>query len=280
MFALPKNSKSTNFTFFLKIYSEGTNVSNVEALKMFLDFVREIAKPKFQELAILPSHAIIPPLQRFEMAPYKFNRVKLSDAFVFEDDEAVFYVKNEYSWEHDYYVSRYGVYFVTRTSGRPYHAELTEKSFPTSLAYYTTTKYIPTTLDEYIQKKFGVCMTCHTLGAKKSTWKPLHEAEPGDIEEDYIQQGSLELLRVGITDEEWLKLLGLYLNVPEKLNEASRIYNHEFSSADVYQFKNDPGFFFVRVKEDGEIRSNDHGTAKIEKGDYIAFHPVPRDEVD
>ena len=247
---------------------------------MFLDFARELAEPKFQELAIVPSHVIIPPLQRFEMAPYKFNAVKLRDAFVFEDDEAMFYVKNEYSWEHNYYVSQYGMYFVTRTSGRLYHAELTEKSFPKSLQYYVANERKGIDLDKYVEQKFGVCMTCHALGVKKSTWKPIHEAEPSDIEEDYVRQGSLELLRVKITDEEWYKLLGLYLNVPESLDEASRIYNHVFSSADVYRFKNNPEFFFVRVKEDGEIKSDDHETVKIAKGDYLAYHPVPREEVD
>jgi len=253
-------------------------------MEKILDFVRELAEPKFQELAIIPSHVIIPCLQRFEMAPYKFSRVKLNDAFIFEDDEAIFYVKNEYSWKHDYYVSQYGMYFVTRKSGRLYHAVLTDKSFPEQLHYYTSEKTVSKTLNEYVRKKFGVYMTCYTLGVKKSTWKPLHEANIEDVKEDYIQQGSLELLRVQIDAGERSKLYSYYLDdsqeIPEISKEATRIYNHEFTNGNVYRFKNSEEFFFVIAHEDGKVKSSDHEDVNIEKGFYIAYHPVPRDDVD
>jgi len=249
-------------------------------VERIMRFIKQLAEPEFKKLAVIPTHIIIPPLQRFEMAPYKFERVKLNDAFIFEDDEAIFYVKNEYSWKHDYYVSQYGMYFITRTGGRLYHAELTEKSFPLPLIYYTTQKTASKTLNEYVNKKFGVYMTCYTLDVKKSTFKPLHQAKIEDIEEDLTQQGNLTLLRVKIDADERSKLYSYYVISPEICEVPNRIYNHEFTNGEAYRFKNSEEFFFVVVDEDSEIKSSDHETVKIGKGFYIAYHPVPREVVD
>ncbi|MHA1832368.1 MAG: hypothetical protein ACTSV7_00115 [Candidatus Baldrarchaeia archaeon] len=230
-------------------------------MENLLYFIQKLQEPPIKKLDVLPEEVVvIPCMQKFKMAPYKFKTVKLSNAFLFEDEESIFYIAD----------GEYGAIFITRTTANLYEYVFKDPYgiFPQSLRYYVADEHVFTPLLQYIKDKFGVFFTSASAH-EKSTFLPVLKAGK-ELEKDYFIQGRLELLRIHV--HETGKLSSFYLQ-PAK--DKDKIYNHKFESTTIHRFKNSRGHWFLEVPVTAKITSEDHETIEIPSGNYIAHHPPP-----
>jgi len=215
------------------------------------------SNPQINILAIYPNVSIIPALQRFQMAPYKFKRgitfAEGNKYFVFFDDEAIFVLPEEIKQGCGIYYTPMA-YVFTRTSKKIYGFPVPLDVFPASLSYYISDGL------EYLQ-------TYDNLLLVKDHFR-LHLVPYGKP----FKQGHLELVEICSVNED--KVYRWAREICEVKDAEYPIFNHKVKNASVYKL--DETDYLIYSIKPTKIISDEHGEVELKDNTwYLVYHPLP-----
>jgi len=212
------------------------------------NLVAPVKEPEITFLPIIPPNNIIPALQRFKDAPYKFQKgYSFGDGIkylVWFDEESII-TYNTFSGDVDLFV-------FTRTSKRIYAMPLPLKMLPTHLSSWVG-------FDERLQTMSDFTLIKEHFGLKVYI---------KDYKKDIVQ-GDLVLHAINVSR---IRKVNLW-----SIEQTDVIYNHKFENATVYKLPYN--LWLIVTFKNPKIISSDHETVELEPYEwYIAYHPLPEED--
>jgi len=208
--------------------------------------------PEIRELAIIPPNSVIPQLQQFQDAPYKFERIALTIEFTVD------YVERDFVFAiYDCLISvrERRMVWLTRTHKNLYSMPLPLEIFPEELKYYQAEK----------ERANGMTF----LDLIQEWFKPIITV----LEE--TKQGNLEIAR--IRELNLSKYAKPYLD--NENNWITNIYEHKITSENqdfyLYEFPQFPEYFLLSANEQVRLSHPQHKTIELREGTYLLYHPEP-----
>jgi len=212
------------------------------------ELLKKLYNPEIRWLECIPPSSVIPALDSFLDAPYKFHKGyswgKNNEKWlVWYNDEAIIAYNTQ--------TTKAYLFVFTRTSKRIYAMPMPVEWLPKNLSAWRGFSKPLHTMDDYCLVK-------------------LHFNLPLTLIGDEIRQGNLVLKEICYVDEERKRKLWLW-----QKHETDTIYNHKFNNATVHVL---PRIFVVETHDgDVEVTSEDHETVKLKSNSwYVAYHPPPQ----
>ena len=245
-----KMSESPNSNPQIQNQNENQEENKKQVIDEILKKLKFAIEPEIKELVVLPERfMIIPTLQRFSTALYKFKKFKFNNGIAYFDGEGVIVYTNHYiklyvkpRYSRKIYSIKYEYDYDLPEELRPRYYLLTDEG-----AQFVSVNYS----EELVKYLFGLEID-------------LENAE-------FFQQGHLYIFKL------WYRRNTEYWFIKEEENkpiEVSDIYGHKLVDAVANVLTNE--IYYIRSEKEFTINHEEHGSLTLNRGEYLLFHPRPR----